>query len=119
MRVLVIEDDSTVSDLYREYLPGFGCEVILASSFDAAAAFCDDVGAFDAVLSDVNLREGRDRSGPVAVRQLRAAGFSGPVVFCSSAFDTERQVADLDAEVFSKSEFPELFARFAELSAST
>jgi signal transduction histidine kinase/ActR/RegA family two-component response regulator len=71
-RVIVIDDDALVLEGMRGILQGWGCEVQIAASGDAALAVLAQSGRPpDLIISDSSLADGR--TGIEAIERLRAA----------------------------------------------
>jgi CheY-like chemotaxis protein len=98
-RVLVIDDDESIRSLLRLILQNAGWNCATVSSGQAALTWLREHQAPAAVVLDM-LMPGMD--GMLALRAMRAQGFGGPVVFCTSVqSDAVRsQVAMQGAERF-------------------
>ena len=80
-RVLVIDDDESIRSLLRLILQNAGWNCATVSSGTAALAWLRDHKPPAAVVLDM-LMPGMD--GMHALRAMRAQGYAGPVVFCTS-----------------------------------
>ena len=101
MRILVVEDDSTLRDVMVRSLRDAGHRVDEARSASEAHHFWH-VQPFDAVLLDLNLPAGNHPgsapgSGLDVLRAARARGDRTPVLVLTARHRTEERVAGLDA----------------------
>jgi two-component system OmpR family response regulator len=111
MRVLVIEDDTTLGHALQEFLIGQGYAVDwLQDGGQVAGAVAGQ--AYDLLLLDLNLP---GLSGLDVLRQLRGNGQQVPVLILTARDGVEDRVAGLDAGaddyVTKPFELPELAAR--------
>ena len=101
MRILLVEDDTVLSQAMTRSLERANHRVDLARSVDEADHWWR-VQAFDAILLDLNLplssheRSGLG-SGLTALRSARARGDRTPVLVLTSRDRTEERIAGLDA----------------------
>lgn len=62
-RILLVEDEAELRDLWQEFLAGFGHDVLVASSVNEAIQAVDGLeGTLDLVLIDWTLPDGRGNS---------------------------------------------------------
>lgn len=116
MRVLVIEDDTTLGHALQEFLGNQGYAVDWLQSGDpvegAVAA-----QAYDLLLLDLNLP---GLGGLEVLRRLRAGGVQVPVLILTARDDLDDRVAGLDAGaddyVTKPFDLPELAARVRALA---
>jgi CheY-like chemotaxis protein len=88
-RVAVIDDEPLVLDGIGGILRNWGCDVVAASSCDAALVVLDGGPRPDLIISDLQLGDGQ--SGIVAIARLRAAsGFDIPAFLISGDTAPER-----------------------------
>jgi len=92
-RVLVVDDDPTVSDVVRRYLEQAGCEVRLAADgadgLAAVAAQRPDLVVLDLMMPGID--------GLEVCRRLRDAGDRTPVLMLTARDTVDDRVAGLDA----------------------
>ena len=93
MRILIVEDDSLLSQIMQRSLSEAGHHVDAATCLAEAQHFWR-VQEFDAVLLDLNLPDG---NGLVALREARARGDRTPVLVLTARNRTEERIAGLDA----------------------
>jgi len=101
MRILLIEDDTTLRAVMSQKLEDTGNRVDSAGDL-ATAQHLWAIQAFDVVLLDLNLPESASdkapmTSGLVLLRQMRAKGDRTPVLILSARNRTEERIAGLDA----------------------
>ncbi|MFO7787452.1 MAG: sigma-54 dependent transcriptional regulator [Halospina sp.] len=89
VRILVIEDDSSLLDLLREELEGEGYEVVTAQRADEGLQLCHD-GAPDLVVSDLRLP---DSDGMAVLRETQTLSHP-PLFVLITAFGTVDQAVD-------------------------
>lgn len=70
-RILVVEDEPLIAMLLEDFLEAIGCEVVGTADTVASALALIEQGGFDAVILDVNLRNG-ETSEAVAERLIRS-----------------------------------------------
>lgn len=89
MRVLVIDDEDSVLDSMRMLLEGWGCEVLLADSEEAALLTILDGELPQVILADYRLRDGK--TGVQAIELLRReTGKDIPAVIITGDTHPER-----------------------------
>ena len=94
-RVLVVDDDPALARLFAVILHAEGMDVLNASDgYEALTQFQARQEKIDLVLLDLAM-PGMD--GREAFRQLRSAGFTGPVIICS-AFGAVQANRELGAQ---------------------
>ena len=87
--VVVIDDDALVLDGMRRVLKGWGCDVVTATSWDAALAALSGERPPDIIISDYRLNEGK--TGFDAIESLRRAfGIPIPAFLISGDTAPER-----------------------------
>ena len=93
MRILVVEDEKKVASFIQRGLEGEGFQVDIAGDGEEGVAMAQ-VNPYDLILMDLMLPK---MDGLTAIRELRAAQISAPVL-CLTAKDTvEDIVAGLDS----------------------
>lgn len=120
MRVLLVEDDPMNVMLFTDVLEEAGHEVVVATDGESGRDLALS-NAFDLCIFDVHLPRLR---GDAAVRQLRAANVTGPIVALSSsalATEVERGLsAGFDAYLtkpIAPSALRELVSRYSRPAA--
>jgi len=93
MRILLVEDDPTLSQIMQRSLSEAGHHVDAAMSLEQAR-YLWRIQALDAVLLDLSLPDGH---GLQALREARARGDSTPVLILTARNRTEERIAGLDA----------------------
>ncbi|WP_300646921.1 response regulator transcription factor [Paenalcaligenes sp.] len=93
MRVLIIEDDRVLGPALRDFMQAQGHEAQLITQGDQLLLQCEQQ-RFDLLVLDLNLPQ---LSGLEALRQLRAAGHTIPVLILTARDALEDRVAGLDA----------------------
>lgn len=93
MRVLIIEDDRVLGPALRDFMQAQGHEAQLITQGDQLLLQCEQQ-RFDLLVLDLNLPQ---LSGLEALRQLRAAGHTVPVLILTARDALEDRVAGLDA----------------------
>jgi two-component system OmpR family response regulator len=101
MRILLIEDDSTLRQVMCQKLEDTGNRVDAAGDLDTAEHLWS-VQQFDGVLLDLNLPANGSpnapmRSGLSLLQKMRAKGDRTPVLILSARNRTEERIAGLDA----------------------
>jgi two-component system OmpR family response regulator len=101
MRILLIEDDSTLRQVMCQKLEDTGNRVDAAGDLDTAEHLWS-VQQFDGVLLDLNLPATDSpnapmRSGLSLLQKMRAKGDRTPVMILSARNRTEERIAGLDA----------------------
>ena len=101
MRILLIEDDSTLRQVMCQKLEDTGNRVDAAGDLDTAEHLWS-VQQFDGVLLDLNLPATDSpnapmRSGLSLLQKMRAKGDRTPVLILSARNRTEERIAGLDA----------------------
>ena len=101
MRILLIEDDSTLRQVMCQKLEDTGNRVDAAGDLDTAEHLWS-VQQFDGVLLDLNLPatdrpHAPMRSGLSLLQKMRAKGDRTPVLILSARNRTEERIAGLDA----------------------
>jgi DNA-binding response OmpR family regulator len=107
--ILLVDGEQAVSSAFQRTLRRFGYQVEVETDADEAFKRARD-STFDLIL--VEMRLGRE-SGTALVRQLRAAGFVGPILVHTSLSDPIYETSALDAgadDYISKSVSSELLA---------
>ncbi len=116
MRVLVIEDDTTLGHALQEFLSGQGYAVDWLQSGDHVKGALV-AQAYDLLLLDLNLP---GLSGLEVLQNLRAGGVQIPVLIITARDGLDDRVAGLDAGaddyVTKPFELPELAARVRALA---
>jgi FixJ family two-component response regulator len=92
-RVLVVDDDAALLEVYADTLRDAGFEVRTASSAGAAAAVLASA-RFDVVLSDILLP---DESGLAVMKAVQAQGRDVPVVFVTGHPTLETAIAAVES----------------------
>jgi DNA-binding response OmpR family regulator len=93
MHLLVVEDSPAARDLLRRSLEEAGHTLSLATNVADARALAG-ASAFDLAVIDVMLPDG---SGVELCRELRAGGFTSPILFLSARGDVSDRIEGLDA----------------------
>ncbi len=93
MRILVIEDDKTLSSLITDILEKENYVCDPAFDLQSAKAKLED-DSFDAVLLDIVLPDG---NGVEFCGDLRSSGFSTPIIMLTGKRSTKDKVGGLDA----------------------
>jgi DNA-binding response OmpR family regulator len=105
-RVLIVDDDRSLSSMVAFVLRQYGYSVDIANSGDDGLSMVSSQN-YDAVVLDLRM-PGKD--GRTVFREMRAAGVSTPVMILS-AFDARRARDELGAEGFMNKPFePEALA---------
>src|SRR5258708_26583463 len=107
--ILLVDGEQAVSSAFQRTLRRFGYQVEVETDADEAFKRARD-STFDLIL--VEMRLGRE-SDTALVRQLRAAGFVGPILVHTSLSDPIYETSALDAradDYISKSVSSELLA---------
>ncbi len=84
-RILLVEDDAAVRELFVHFCKAYNCQVDEAGDAEHALTLIQNV-AYDVLLLDIKL-PGMD--GPLFFRELKAKGNKAPVVFVSGYLDNE------------------------------
>lgn len=84
-RILLVEDDPHVRELFVHFCKAYNCQVDEAGSGEDAIALIQ-ADPYDVLLLDIKL-PGMD--GPLFFRELKAKGNKAPVVFVSGYLDNE------------------------------
>jgi len=93
MRILVVEDDRTMSKLVRLLLAEDGCAVDVAPSGEEGLLLAR-VNPYDGIVLDLGLP---DRAGLTVLRELRAGGSAVPVLILTGRREVDTVVHSLDA----------------------
>ncbi len=93
MRILVIEDDPTLGNALREFLGQQGYAVDWLQEGNQVVETLDGQH-YDLLLLDLNLP---GKSGLEALRELRAAGQTLPVLILTARDSVDDRVAGLDS----------------------
>lgn len=93
MRILLVEDDPTLSSIVQRSLSEAGHLVDLAATLEQAR-FLWRIQELDAVLLDLSLPDG---NGLQALREARARGDRTPVLVLTARNRTDERIAGLDA----------------------
>jgi len=93
MRILLVEDDPTLSSIVQRSLSEAGHLVDLAGTLEQAR-FLWRIQELDAVLLDLSLPDG---NGLQALREARARGDRTPVLVLTARNRTDERIAGLDA----------------------
>ena len=101
MRILLIEDDTTLRNVVCQKLEGTGNRVDTAGDL-ATAEHLWAVQAFDVVLLDLNLPASTQINAPMAsglslLKKMRVKGDRTPVLVLSARNRTDERIAGLDA----------------------
>ncbi|HVE81308.1 MAG TPA: response regulator [Myxococcales bacterium] len=93
LKLLVVEDEAILlKALTRTCQQSFAVRPC-ANAADALAAYAEEGGAFDGVLTDFSMPQ---RTGLDLARQLRREGYAGPVVLLSGSIEAEPFQAALE-----------------------
>jgi two-component system, OmpR family, copper resistance phosphate regulon response regulator CusR len=115
MKLLVVEDQRKMSGFLKKGLQEAGYQVDIAESGSSAEMLAGE-NPYDLILLDVMLP---DQNGMDTARQLRADGFSGPILMLTALGGTKDKVRGLDAgadDYLTKPfSFDELLARVRAL----
>jgi diguanylate cyclase (GGDEF)-like protein len=95
-RILVVEDDPVVGDLFRNLLPPQGYEVELAADAESGLAMLE-AGGFDLIVCDKNLP---GLSGLDLLRRIKERGSELDVILMTAYADMESVLAALSAGVY-------------------
>lgn len=97
--LLLVEDEATLRGLVAQFLRREGFQVAEAEDGLVALLLFEEVGPFDAVITDL-MMPGMD--GLELCERLRSATADLPIVVCSAAFssDPERRLHDLGIDGF-------------------
>ena len=87
-RILMIDDDASLSKMVADYVSGFGMQLTVASTIDEGRRQLSD-GVFDALLLDVMLPDG---DGFAMCREVRAASDIPILMLTARGEDTDRIV---------------------------
>lgn len=79
-KILIIEDEATLADIYRDFFSDNGFEVLIAADGPSALDFFEAHHP-DAVITDVKLG---GMTGVEVLMQIRQVDLNVPVVVCSS-----------------------------------
>lgn len=80
-KILIVEDDPLIQDMYQRDLEGF--EIIQALTLEEGRkAFSQFAPEIKAVVLDGSL--GYGEFGHVLAKEIRDAGYTGPMIACSS-----------------------------------
>jgi DNA-binding response OmpR family regulator len=91
-RVLVVDDDATITRMYDEVLSGAGYQVVTANSCADAVQKMDDInGDADVLLVDLGLPDG---DGAELARTLASKHGSKPTMYVSGWTDEFWQLQD-------------------------
>lgn len=93
MRLLIVEDQDKTIAFLEKGLAAAGYVTDAARTLAKARDYTSST-SYDALIVDINLPDG---SGMDLVKEIRATGFSGTVIFLSALSDTEFKIAGLDA----------------------
>lgn len=101
MRILLVEDDTVLSDVMLRSLCDAGHRVDVAQTLEQARHYWQ-VQPFDAVLLDLNLPRSAQAgavqgSGLEVLREARARGDRTPVLILTARNRTDERIAGLDA----------------------
>ncbi len=111
MKVLIVEDDATLSEVLKTSLLARSYVVDTADN-GGDGSFMGKSYAYDAILLDYSLPK---KDGLTICKEIRAAGRNTPIIFLSSTDATETKVAALnhgaDDYVVKPFSFEELQAR--------
>ncbi len=88
VRILVVEDHAVNQVLVQQFLEESGNEVVLAEDGRAGVQRARE-GTFDLILMDLHLPQ---LDGWEAIRQIRAAGHTTPIIACSADVFPEAQL---------------------------
>ncbi len=95
-RILVVEDDPVVGDLFRALLPSHGYEIESARDAESGLELFSK-GGFDLVLCDKNLP---GKSGLDFLRSVKASGSDIDVILMTAYADMQSVLAALEAGVY-------------------
>ncbi len=84
-RVLLVDDDPAIPQLVEKLLAGINAEVTYAESGKRALELTDGA-SFDVAIVDMDMPE---MNGFETVKQMRSAGYSGPIVALTALPDPE------------------------------
>ena len=85
MKILLVEDDTTLAESLKELLESDGCSVTLAHDGDEALD-ATYIGSFDIFLLDVNVP---NIDGFELLKELRESGCSTPAIFLTAMVDID------------------------------
>lgn len=115
MRILIVEDEPKMARMLRQGLSEEGHQVDVCATGEAAAAQVRTV-SYDIMILDWNLP---DADGVSVLRELRAAGFTTPVLMLTARGTTGERVTGLragaDDYLVKPFDFEELLARLEAL----
>ena len=96
-RLLLIDDEEILIDLYKKMLNGQGYEVRTETNpWEAIAVFRRQPENFDLVITDQNMP---DMSGERLVRELKSLRPDIPVILCSGSDEMVAEEKNLDLGV--------------------
>jgi CheY-like chemotaxis protein len=97
-RILVAEDHPDLLELFAQALAHDGTEVVRAATGAELVLSLAQYGPFDVVITDINMPW---MDGLEAMRTVRYAGVSPPVVFITGSADTtlDQRIAGLGSAV--------------------
>ena len=116
LKVLLVEDDSEVRSVVRNFLQTMGCEVTVAASGEQALLALDPEARFDLLLTDIALGAGmrgtelaaRTHKGYPRMAMLLMSGFSSELLDAAGA---ARPTLELLRKPFTREELSRAIAR--------
>lgn len=99
-RILVVEDETELANIYAEYFSARGYDVTLSSNgSDALHLMKNQAQLFDLLLTDHSMPE---MTGLELVRQLRELGFDTPAIVSTGHLEVPENIDNLNVEVVFK-----------------
>ncbi len=116
LKVLMVEDDTEVRAVARQFLDALGCEVTACASAEQALPLLTDDAAFELLLTDIALGPGMRGTELAKLAQRRLPGLA---VLLMSGFSAELLEADQDSppgwellqKPYSRAELAQAIAR--------
>jgi len=99
-RILVVEDETELANIYAEYFSARGYDVTLSSNgSDALDIMRNQAHSIDLLLTDHSMPE---MTGLELVRQLRDLGFDTPAIVSTGHLEVPENIDNLNVEVVFK-----------------
>ena len=99
-RILVVEDETELANIYVEYFSARGYDVTLSSNgSDALHLMKNQAHSIDLLLTDHSMPE---MTGLELVRQLRELGFDTPAIVSTGHLEVPENIDNLNVEVVFK-----------------
>jgi signal transduction histidine kinase len=99
-RILVVEDETELANIYAEYFSARGYDVTLSSNgSDALHIMRNQAHSIDLLLTDHSMPE---MTGLELVRQLRELGFDTPAIVSTGHLEVPENIDNLNVEVVFK-----------------